>query len=170
MNGIFFCSLVAITWPYGKLLMRICDLVFMAHEWSKSKFSVIPILALGYCYYVTNIKIQNKVQKREEKGEKESEEERERKLGFVCISAKISTQTNSSAHFRFYAICAGVVSIRSGASIELVSVLLHLKAVSANKMNNRTVCQIRCICTFFIKLLTLFRNYKMNEILIASTP
>lgn len=54
----------------------------------------------------------------------------------MCISAKISTQTNSSAHFRFYAICAGVVSIRSGASIELVSVLLHLKAVSANKMNH----------------------------------
>lgn len=62
--------------------------------------------------------------------------ENERKLGFVCISAKISTQTNSSAHFRFYAICAGAVSIRSGASIELVSVLLHLKAVSANKMNH----------------------------------
>lgn len=130
MNGIFFCSLAAITWPYGKLLMRICDLVFMAHEWSKSKFSVIPILALGYCYYVTNIKIENKLQKRERVSENE------RKLGFVCISAKISTQTNSSAHFWFYAICAGVVSIRSGASIELVSVLSHLKAVSANKMNH----------------------------------
>lgn len=79
MNGIFFCSLAAITWPYGKLLMRICDLVFMAHEWSKSKFSVIPILALGYCYYVTNIKIENKLQKRER------ESEREREKTWICV-------------------------------------------------------------------------------------
>lgn len=95
---------------------------------------MVEIKVFGYSNTCTWILLLcNQYKNREQTAEKR---EKERKLGFVCISAKISTQTNSSAHFRFYAICAGAVSIRSGASIELVSVLLHLKAVSANKMNH----------------------------------
>lgn len=169
MNGIFFCSLAAITWPYGKLLMRICDLVFMAHEWSKSKFSVIPILALGYCYYVTNIKIQNKLQKREErKGEKDWGRTKEN-LDLCVFQQKFQRKPTLQLIFGFMQY----VLVLSVSVPELQSNWFQFYYIWRPFQQIRwttTVCQIRCICTFFIKLSTLFRNYKMNEILIASTP
>lgn len=134
MNGILFCSLAAaITWATRKTIDANMRFWFLWHmNGQNQSFRLFQYLHSISCYYVThfsNIKIRTKLYE---------------KLRFVYFS-KNSTQSDFmpfslcvcfSLSLPFYFTECVAVSIRSGASIELVSVLLHLKAVSANKINH----------------------------------
>lgn len=144
MNGILFCSLAAITWATRKTIDANMRFWFLWHmNGQNQSFRLFQYLHSISCYYVTHFSIYKNT---DQTVWETSICVFQQKFNAKRLHAIFSLCHFFSLSLPFHFTECVAVSIRSGASIELVSVLLHLKAVSANKINHNFAW---FVCIFF---------------------